>query len=83
MEHFLNKFNAIDNPSDYYTERKEGYKILNLRDDAWRGNGGRDISISHQTNIDCVFWSSEFPGCGNGDYYIVANEKEVIFLERD
>ncbi len=82
MERFLEKFKNVNKVTPYHSDSKYGYKILSEKSRAW-GHRGRDISISHQTNVDCVFWSSEYPGCGNGAYYLVANEKEVLFLEYD
>jgi hypothetical protein len=48
-----------------------------------RGRFGRDITISHQTNQNIVHYSSEFPGCGNGRYGILANRKYFLHLEDD
>jgi hypothetical protein len=44
---------------------------------------GRDIKISHQTNCDYVYYASEYPGCGNGRYGLIANAKEFLWLEDD
>jgi hypothetical protein len=50
------------------------------------GHSGRDISISIEMKEDGVLraWlSSEFMGCGNGDYYLLINPTTAIFSERD
>jgi hypothetical protein len=48
-----------------------------------RGRFGRDITISHQTNQQIVHYSSEYPGCGNGRYGLVANKTTFLHLEDD
>lgn len=50
-----------------------------------RGNG-RDLSISCEINNDGLYrayFSSEFKGCCNGDYYLLLNPNKAIFYERD
>jgi len=46
---------------------------------------GRDRSFSVATsNGETRAWfSSEFPGCGNGDYYLLINPTTAVFCERD
>jgi hypothetical protein len=83
MERFLGQFTDINTKTVYYfptTYSPDGY--LSSRRDSWNGKG-RDISISHSVGSNKVFFSSEYPGCGNGQYYLVANEKEVLHLEND
>lgn len=46
-------------------------------------NFGRDIHISHQTNLDWVYYASEYVGCGNGRYGLIANKHEFLHLEDD
>lgn len=51
-----------------------------------RGNNGRDLSLSTQIGADGKFrayFSSEFIGCGNGDYWLLLNPTTAIFYERD
>ena len=47
---------------------------------------GRDLSIEARLCDDGVFrawFSSEFPGCLNGDYYLLINPTTAIYYERD
>lgn len=44
---------------------------------------GRDISVSHLAGNGLVWYSSEFHGCGNGSYYMLATEKTVMHIEND
>ncbi len=53
-----------------------------------RGPQGRDLSASVQVSQYKdehvrAFYSSEFPGCGNGDYYLLLNPTTAIYYERD
>ena len=46
----------------------------------------RDLSVSVKMCEDGIlraWYSSEFHGCGNGDYWILANPTTAIFKERD
>lgn len=47
---------------------------------------GRDLSISTKMGDDGKFrawFSSEYMGCGNGDYYLLLNPTTAIFYETD
>lgn len=44
---------------------------------------GRDISITHTMGFERVHYSSEYSGCGNGRYGLVANMHEFLHLEDD
>jgi hypothetical protein len=47
---------------------------------------GRDLSIEAKVCDDGVFrawFSSEFAGCANGDYYLLINPTTAIYYERD
>ena len=47
---------------------------------------GRDLSLSTQVGEDGKFrawFSSEYMGCGNGDYYLLLNPTTAIFYETD
>jgi len=44
---------------------------------------GRDITISHRLGNGFVNYSSEFQGCGNGRYGVVANMHEYLWTEDD
>lgn len=63
-------------------EQKKEYK--------WNRNTyrhtGRDLSLSTRLCDDGVFrawFSSEYMGCGNGDYYLLINPTTAIYYERD
>jgi len=89
MERFLNNFidvttinkvypyhksNLYDNEEVWVYKEKQNSDSLRL---------GRDISISHQSNCPYVFYSSEYPGCLNGRYGLIANKNEYLWLEDD
>lgn len=88
MRRFLQNFESIDKPKKEYPYHKS-----NCWEDqeVWvyseryhtHHHSGRDISISHQSNAPYIFYSSEFQGCGNGTYGILANEKTYLWLEND
>lgn len=85
MEDFLRKFTDINRPNEYYDRHKIGDTEFNtLRE--WYNtyhHSGRDISITHSEGQDRVFYSSEFMGCGNGSYYLVASANTVLHVEDD
>lgn len=46
----------------------------------------RDLSVEAQVGKDGIFrawFSSEYSGCGNGDYYLVISPTQAIYYERD
>ena len=46
----------------------------------------RDLSVETRLCDDGIFrawFSSEYSGCGNGDYYILINPTTALFLEKD
>jgi len=86
MERFLTNFTNINEHNEHYYKsdlyKDEDVFILKARHDSW-ANSGRDISISHQTNAPHIFYSSEYHGCLNGRYGLVANKNEFLHLEDD
>lgn len=47
---------------------------------------GRDYSISTHVDEEGNFrawFSSEYPNCGNGDYYLLLSPKVAVFYEHD
>jgi hypothetical protein len=49
-------------------------------------NSGRDLRIECKLGDDGIYrawFSSEFPGCANGDYWLLINPTTAIFKERD
>jgi len=81
LKEFLYYFKDISEHGPGYTERN-GRFILE-RSHHTDHHLGRDIRISHETGRPCVFYSSEYQGCGNGRYGLLANENEFLWLEDD
>lgn len=52
-----------------------------------RGPNGRDYSVETkldpETGIFRAWFSAEYPGTGNGYYYILINPTTAIFVEKD
>lgn len=44
---------------------------------------GRDITVTHNAGKPYVYYSSEYSGCGNGRYGLLANCQEFLHLEDD
>jgi hypothetical protein len=85
LKEFLEHFKGINGGGEGcpgYTKYDDTHYTLDRRYHSYH-NLGRDIHISHQTNVPRVFYSSEYPGCGNGRYGMVANTKEFLWLEDD
>ena len=84
MADFLRDFQGISAPpGPGYTQSQHGdYKILYAQHHTWH-HLGRDISITHQTNRPYVYYSSEYQGCGNGRYGLIANKNSFLWLEDD
>jgi hypothetical protein len=78
MQAFLLAFNRWDKATDRYVDGRL-YRAHYARE----GTRGRDISIEHMAGRDLVHYASEFPGCGNGQYYIVVNANTVLHIEND
>jgi hypothetical protein len=70
---FMRRFKGIE--ADINSEIYETYTTLH--------HFGRDVKISHGTNLPYVYYSSEFQGCGNGRYGLLANKNEFLWLEDD
>lgn len=84
MEKFLRNFKGINNGggTGYVAAYDETHKSLREYHHAY-SHTGRDIKIVHQTNLDWVCYSSEYPGCGNGRYGLIANKNTYLWLEDD
>lgn len=86
---FLTRFKGVDNTdTTTYTERKNfnGIGTYWIAEGNYHGRGGsgsRDIRISHQMGFNRVSYSSEFHGCGNGRYGILASKSTYLWLEDD
>jgi hypothetical protein len=46
-------------------------------------HSGRDIKIEHRAGLGFVWYASEYQGCGNGRYGIVANKNQFLWVEDD
>lgn len=69
-------------------ELKEAFE--NKKEFRWSKNtyhhSGRDLSISTQIGQDGklrAYFSSEYMGCGNGDYWLLLNPTTAIYYEAD
>jgi hypothetical protein len=84
LKRFLNSYKGINNGGgEGYSKSQFGdYTVLSQRYYSYH-HTGRDITISHQTNVPMVFYSSEYHGCGNGRYGIVASKSTFLWLEDD
>jgi len=86
---FLESFEGVDatEPGGGYVKRSslnnQFYHVLEARHISNGGNLGRDITISHRFGQDMVYYASEYPGCGNGRYGILANKNEYLWMEDD
>lgn len=83
MKRFLEKFVDIYTKTEHYkVDKYSPQGRLDEYHKTWH-HAGRDITVSHDFGKKWVSWSSEFQGCGNGDYYLVADKNTVLFIESD
>jgi hypothetical protein len=86
LERFL-RFFSLDatEKSPCYIESAYGGYYLNekYKSMSTHEHFGRDISIEHRVGAEFVHYSSEYPGCGNGRYGLLANKNEFLWLEDD
>lgn len=82
LKQFLQNFKGITStdPTGYTTSHGKLYLSAYYNS---RHNSGRDIKISHMLGHGYVWYSSEFHGCGNGTYGLLANRSEYLWLEND
>jgi hypothetical protein len=89
VERFLRNFHGLNSTDKTgYIQTGEGKDArwdLSGRRDSWSRNMhfGRDIKVEHMLGNDFIWYSSEFPGCGNGSYGMLATEKTWLHLEDD
>jgi hypothetical protein len=70
--------------SGVYRPNGYGHKDYGEHYSAYRGNGrGRDITIRHTQGFNYVYYASEYPGCGNGSYGVVARRNVWLHIEDD
>ena len=85
VQEFLRKFKSITEETPYYLDRSIGdhkFKEVNAHHKSY-SHTGRDIDISHTLGQDKVYYMSQFPGCGNGQYGLLATENTWLHLEND
>lgn len=85
---FLRNFKGVDNTdqSDYRENKGVSGNTYYTCEGSYYGRGGstsRDIRISHQFGFNRVSYSSEYHGCGNGRYGILATRSTYLWLEDD
>lgn len=72
-------------PSFVYRELEQAFK--NKKSYHYKEYGDRrDFSVETKMSEDGIFrawFSSEYAGCGNGQYYLLLNPKIAIFCEND
>ena len=87
LRQFLNNFSSVNETSNekYSVGIGEGsvYVRGNFNSMSCNEHFGRDIKIEHKLGLPYVWYTSEFPGCGNGSYGLLANEKEWLHVEND
>jgi hypothetical protein len=82
LYNFLRLFMDVEDTEGKYYFERSGHKCLEQYHNT-HSNGGRDIKISHTLGQGYVYYASEFKGCGNGSYGLIANENEFLHLEND
>lgn len=87
LQWFLAGFKGVNNtdPSTYreYTFEGSTYRTLTGTYYGRGGNNSRDIRISHRLGSPQVGYSSEYHGCGNGRYGLLATKSTYLWLEDD
>jgi len=82
MRQFLNCFKGITSDSiECYHTNSYGTS-LNVHYNT-RAKPGRDLEISHKKGLEFVHYSSEYAGCSNGSYGLIANRYTYLHLEDD
>jgi hypothetical protein len=85
LENFLRLFVNVETEGKCYLENEYNGKKYKFLTERYHSNChlGRDITISHTLGQPIVHYSSEYPGCGNGRYGLLANKNEFLWLEDD
>lgn len=81
MRQFLGLFVNVNTEGKCYFERS-GHKTLEEYHNTSH-RIGRDIRITHTLGRGSIYYASEFKGCGNGSYGLIANQNEFLHLEDD
>jgi hypothetical protein len=84
LKRFMRNFKGVSATewSGYIMNTPEGIEYLIEKHRTMR-HPGRDITIEHRAGADRVFYSSEYCGCSNGRYGLVANKNQFLWLEDD
>jgi hypothetical protein len=88
LQRFLVHFKGIESlDGTGYANRKDettgDYKYLHEKYYSYGSRSGRLKTIEHRLGSNRVYYSSEFAGCGNGSYGIVASRSKWLHLEDD
>jgi len=88
LKAFLDDFKGLGKVGPAYRDTPTGgnYKVVSAHYSSPSRCGstfGRDITISCNSCSSHVYYSSEYPGCGNGRYGLLVNKKEFLWLEDD
>lgn len=81
VRRFLNNFKGVQADNQGYVNSGYG-DYLSLHHYS-NGSRGRDLKVSHNKGGGYVYYASEFPGCGNGTYGLIANKYTYLHLEDD
>jgi hypothetical protein len=87
LRYFLADFKGVHStdPTGYrdYTFEGNTYHHITGTYYGSGGNGSRDIRVSHRLGSPQVSYSSEYQGCGNGSYGLLATKSTYLWLEDD
>lgn len=76
---FLKHFVGLDTPGPAH----DPTGVLRIAIHSRSEHAGRDISIHHKVGAGFITYASEFPGSGNGSYFLLVSENTVLHLEDD
>ena len=87
LKQFLNNFTSVNETSNEkyssYIGKEDQYVRGYFNSMSTNEHFGRDIKIEHKLGLPYVWYTSEFPGCVNGSYGLLVNEKEWLHVEND
>jgi len=87
-------FNESKHPFRYINKIFDSYDLETIRKGfeekksfrVWKNGSKRDYSAEGKLGDDGIYrawFSSEYSGCGNGDYYLLLNPTCAVFMETD
>jgi hypothetical protein len=83
MERYLHFFKGVGTGGDEPGYTKYGGQYILTQRHTTNHHPGRDITIQHTSDRGYVHYNSEFAGCGNGRYGLVATRNTFLHLEDD